>query len=91
MTDLTIGERLIVVETQLADDIADGLRREAKQDEILKELVNIKSSMALVAADLAKYRSWFGGALFILTCVGTFLYRFGTPIINFISKLKSGS
>ena len=91
MSDRTINERLAIVETKVADDIADGKRREQKQEQILTELTEIRTSMAAVATDLARYRSWVGGAVFIFSCVGAFLYKFGEPLINLITRLKTGN
>lgn len=83
MSDLTLGERLIVVETKLADDIQDGLRREAKQTEILQKLEALEKSMASA-------KSFIGGAMWIGGAMAAVLLKIGPWIINYF-RAKTGN
>lgn len=87
---MSINERLAVVETQIEHMVEAGDRREEKQDEILAELKAAREAAELVQRELNRYKGFLGGATFILSCVGVFLYRFGAPLYKLVQSAKTG-
>jgi len=79
---LNINERLAIVETQIETMAEHAEQRAEKQDEILELLSSIQE-------EITRYKGFLGGIVFVLSCMGAFLYKFGAPIIKALS-IKTG-
>lgn len=81
--DLTIGERLIVLEHQMTHLETDAHKRELKQDEILKKLDDIVS-------DNKNLKNFMGGALWVASAMAVALYHVIPWLISFF-RAKAGN
>lgn len=90
MTDMTLGERLAVLEVQMdtamehADDRAD------VQNQILQEFKHLKDDLSDIKSQLNHYKGFLGGVVFLASALGMFLYKCGLPIYTYLVRLKTG-
>lgn len=73
MSERTIGERLSVVEEQ----VVEMRKSQDTEDENIKELLD---SVKELQAELARYKGFLGGIVFVFSCVAAFLKTW--PYIN---------
>lgn len=98
---LDIGERLAVVEVKVEQDLEDGLRREEKQDDLREtieklaaELRTFKTEMTneiqVFKNEMARYRGFVGGAVFVVTGIGLLFANFFGPVWSWLTRMKTG-
>ena len=85
-TELTINERLAIVETEVEQLIIATNKREVGQERILTELLDAKKVMQTVQGEIDKYKGFLGGIVFVMSCLSVFLYKFSGPLVKMLSK-----
>lgn len=90
MTDMTINERLAVLEVKVEQQADDAIERKAVQQQTRDELAALKESITELNHTLTKYHGFVGGVLFIASAIGIFFYRFLAPIWDMLSGKTHG-
>ena len=90
MTDMTINERLAVLEVKVEQQSEDAVERKAVQEETRDEIAALKESINTLNNTLTRYHGFVGGVLFIISALGIFFYKFLSPILEMFSGKTHG-
>lgn len=82
---------MAVVKRDVAQLMADGLRREEKQEEILASVKSLDEKLDAMKAEQDRYKGFLGGVLWVLVAMSATILKFGVPIYQWVVKMKTGS
>jgi hypothetical protein len=74
----------------MAQGLENAERRELLQDEILCDIKALSSNVNEFKQEMAKYRGYFGGVVFVVSSMGIFLSWFKDPILHFVRSKFGG-
>lgn len=86
----TINERLAILETRMEQVLKDGKAREDAQNHLLEEITSLQELITKHNATMEKYKGFIGGILFVVSCIYTFIAKFGESIWHSLMDKASG-